>query len=391
MGRATLTADAIGNDGDRAGDPAYTGSHAREQANPQGEASPGSHEADRHRLRDHAVQASLGSCNDAIISPTLRSARYEPRRADTTLDQRAVMNDVIEGLQTANLVIADLTGRNANVFYELGIAHVLQKPVIILAQDKEDIPFDLSAYRTLIYSIGLAAKPTLRIEEDLSGPLRLLLDATARGEVTFRNPFTDFASAGPEAPATPAAEETEGVLDTLLRLQEDTPKFEAVTNRLNEVIESLGKKQGDLNPEVAEAAQKQDIKGALLIMKRVPAMWSEHADRLQPIIDDELLPLTISLETGLLGEVRAALLADDAERQKKALETVKTLRDSSTQAGASAAELAATIRKNSNWSSVLMAPGNRLASTLERTVMAIQTVAELPSAAQQLIDQTKRS
>ena len=48
--------------------------------------------------------------------------------------------------------MAELTGKNPNVFYELGLAHALNKPVILVAQTLDDLPFDLRHLRTIIYS-----------------------------------------------------------------------------------------------------------------------------------------------------------------------------------------------------------------------------------------------
>lgn len=49
-------------------------------------------------------------------------------------------------------MIADLTGKNANVFYEVGVAHALGKEVILITQTMEDVPFDLKALRCIVYS-----------------------------------------------------------------------------------------------------------------------------------------------------------------------------------------------------------------------------------------------
>ena len=52
---------------------------------------------------------------------------------------------------TADFIIADITERSPNVLYELGIAHALAKPVVILTQTADDVPFDLGSRRILIY------------------------------------------------------------------------------------------------------------------------------------------------------------------------------------------------------------------------------------------------
>jgi hypothetical protein len=62
-----------------------------------------------------------------------------------------LMEDIWEGICRAGLIIADLTGRNANVFYELGIAHTLGKKFILLTQNLPELPADMHRYRCVIY------------------------------------------------------------------------------------------------------------------------------------------------------------------------------------------------------------------------------------------------
>lgn len=74
---------------------------------------------------------------ERLIQPTLAEVGYEVQRADTDLSQRNIMRKIIEGIANADLIVAELTGNNPNVFYELGVAHGLQKPVIMISQDVE--------------------------------------------------------------------------------------------------------------------------------------------------------------------------------------------------------------------------------------------------------------
>ena len=62
------------------------------------------------------------------------------------------MPQVVEELITAEVVIADLTGRNPNVFYELGVRHSISSNTILIAQDLGDVPFDVHAQRIVVYS-----------------------------------------------------------------------------------------------------------------------------------------------------------------------------------------------------------------------------------------------
>lgn len=63
-----------------------------------------------------------------------------------------ILDEIYRGIQRADLLIADMTGKNPNVFYEVGYAHALAKEVILLAQNEIDIPFDLKGHNFIIYS-----------------------------------------------------------------------------------------------------------------------------------------------------------------------------------------------------------------------------------------------
>jgi hypothetical protein len=72
-------------------------------------------------------------------------------RADEIVGVQQITADIWEYVNRARFLIADLTNMNANVFYELGLAHALAKPVILLTQSIDHVPFDLKAHRCLIY------------------------------------------------------------------------------------------------------------------------------------------------------------------------------------------------------------------------------------------------
>lgn len=73
------------------------------------------------------------------------------KRADEVWNSSVLINDILELINHSAVVICDLTGRNENVFYELGIAHAWGKPVIPITQRAEDVPFDLRHHRYLTY------------------------------------------------------------------------------------------------------------------------------------------------------------------------------------------------------------------------------------------------
>jgi len=84
-----------------------------------------------------------------VIRPALKERGYEAQRADEISGPGIITAQVIQKLIDAPLVVADLTGWNANVFYELAIRHAFGKPVIQLIRKGENIPFDVAAMRTI--------------------------------------------------------------------------------------------------------------------------------------------------------------------------------------------------------------------------------------------------
>jgi hypothetical protein len=85
-----------------------------------------------------------------IVKPAA-SKRAICERGDDAFGSNVVMEDIFNKIKSSSFAIADLTGKNANVFYELGICHALGKPVLLLAQSVEDLPFDIRHRRVLLY------------------------------------------------------------------------------------------------------------------------------------------------------------------------------------------------------------------------------------------------
>lgn len=95
-----------------------------------------------------------------VITPTCERFGYNCIRADKCYTTSAIIKDIVKEISNASLIIADITMDNPNVFYELGFAHALGKPTILLAdKNKRDrLPFDISGYRTVFYENSIGGK-----------------------------------------------------------------------------------------------------------------------------------------------------------------------------------------------------------------------------------------
>jgi hypothetical protein len=131
---------------------------------------------------------------EVIIKSAVCEAGLIPQRADEILGPGAFMEDVVNGIRSSNIIIAELTGRNANVFYELGLAHGLAKPVIMITQNKEDVPSDLKALKWIYYTT-ISPHWSDKLQQDLASTLNAILNGNDKKLLfPFIHPDTDTAT-----------------------------------------------------------------------------------------------------------------------------------------------------------------------------------------------------
>src|ERR1700734_3116615 len=89
-----------------------------------------------------------------IFIPAIKEAGMEPLRADELFSTGTVIEQIWEQIQKSKILLADLTGKNANVFYELGLAHAAVRPVVFTSANLDDVPFDLRHLRVIVYDVN---------------------------------------------------------------------------------------------------------------------------------------------------------------------------------------------------------------------------------------------
>lgn len=85
------------------------------------------------------------------VKQTANQSGFYCERVDEQIFEGSILTRIYNQIQKADLIISDLSNKNPNVFYETGYAHALNKKVILLTQDSNDIPFDLKHYPHIIY------------------------------------------------------------------------------------------------------------------------------------------------------------------------------------------------------------------------------------------------
>jgi len=85
-----------------------------------------------------------------VIQPAVTECGYKPLRADQLSKPGLITSQIIQYLLDADIVVADLAGHNPNVFYELAIRHAVQKPVMLISEKNEKLPFDVAQNRAIM-------------------------------------------------------------------------------------------------------------------------------------------------------------------------------------------------------------------------------------------------
>ena len=120
------------------------------------------------RPKAFVVMQFSESYNDVyyeVIKSVCDNLEIEVNRIDEAGGPGIIISDITNAINESHLIIADITPRNPNVFYEVGYAHALKKPTILIAEKGTDLPFDVSPFRILFYENSIGGKS--KLEEGL--------------------------------------------------------------------------------------------------------------------------------------------------------------------------------------------------------------------------------
>lgn len=110
-----------------------------------------------------------------IFVPAIEAVGLSAVRGDSLFRSSDILGDIWSMIRTAKVLLADLSGRNPNVFYELGLAHALGKPVVLVSDQVEDVPFDLRGFRVSGYDKNHERWGTV-LRQDIRQALKETLD-----------------------------------------------------------------------------------------------------------------------------------------------------------------------------------------------------------------------
>lgn len=101
---------------------------------------------------DSIIRRQADGVIDAVIEPVLVNLGYEVTVAHRMSEGGSITRQVIQNVINSELVVANLTGLNPNVMYELAIRHAIRKPLVQICEKDTNLPFDISEQRTIFYT-----------------------------------------------------------------------------------------------------------------------------------------------------------------------------------------------------------------------------------------------
>lgn len=165
-----------------------------------------------------------------IINEVVSDFGYSVIRADQMDQPGSITNQVIRKTVDSDLVIADLTGYNPNVFYELAVRHATGKPYIQLIDSSESIPFDISDLRTVHY--GLEVSEANGAKEEI----RSQLESWEDEEPSFDNPISHSAEMQSlRESADPTDQNLADMLETMSNIDKKIDRMGSYLSKINHI------------------------------------------------------------------------------------------------------------------------------------------------------------
>lgn len=253
---------------------------------------------------------------EKVIVPACQAFDLDPVRADQIAASGAVTEQVLRHLHDDEIVIADVSGGNPNVMYELGLRHT-RNLLTILIGEYGQLPFDIADIRTIQFS--KSDRGLIDARKALERAIRSGLDelpepiAATRlwnlGQEVVVKPEAKTASEAEGAEITPsdAYFEEKGVVERFADIEESFPVLTEISGSIASILNNLGEVATSSNEELDVAsAATQSTRARLTVIAKFAQALQPHADELalqttrfhnhMEGMDDELIALLAYLE-----------------------------------------------------------------------------------------------
>ena len=205
-----------------------------------------------------------------LIKAPLEENGHNVNRADDVTTHQSILRGIVQNIANSDLIVADLTSRNPNVFYELGIAHALEKQTLQLVQDLDDVPFDLKSHNVIVYSLRY------REAEALSREMLNIIERAENNSYSFTNPVSEslpidlsisisneavHVSGQKEDKESSVDESQMGTLDAIVAAEESAVEISRVAGEIGEQFRILSAKARAHTDKINELNANPNQKG----------------------------------------------------------------------------------------------------------------------------------
>jgi hypothetical protein len=337
-----------------------------------------------NRLAEHGSEAR-NSYEEAlevfseVIQPACASVGLlSPVRADGLARAGEITDQIFRRLRDDDVVIADLTGANANVMYELGLRHSKH---LFTAQIGEygRLPFDINVIRTVMFSrssmglINARRELTEILEAGLLGEYdpvsatRVWLEGADHPASAALDPPQVSAAEGDHSSVHPEDDDEPGIVDLVAGAEDRFDDFTAAASKIQGIIQELGALAEHATEEVeASDARGGGMKGRLVVATKYAAGLDALADGLEAVVD-EYEDACRSVSAGILALI-GTLEADPSQldEQSDFTSSIRGLAQIARESLGSLAGMTDSMKENSKISRVMRAPTRRITSAFDR-------------------------
>lgn len=332
---------------------------------------------------------------EQVIAPACAAVGLTAVRADAISATGDLTEQIFRHLRDDEVVIADLTGANPNVMYELGLRHTVDKLTIQLGE-YDSLPFDIGSIRTIQFSrsphglvqarnkLEQALSVGLADKGDLLPATRIWLEGHGSAALL---PFEP----GLEAEAGPA-EDLPGVIEQIADVERLLPELTAITVRISEEVSDLGTRAQSLNPEI-EALNQQNAPAAarLNLIARFANSISTPAENLDSLSKD------FASRMGEVDDVVGALLSFWSKQPDHGgptargfLESLGSLAESTRSGMDGFGSIVPGLRTLSELSRTLRRPVNLILESVARLVESTEVIDGWAKSAQELLNEAAK-
>jgi methyl-accepting chemotaxis protein len=311
---------------------------------------------------------------EKVIVPACEANSVEPIRADQIAQPGEINEQIFRHLRTADVVIADLSGGNPNVMYELGLRHTLNKLTIQIGEFGQ-LPFDIAAVRTIQFSRSdrglIDARKELQkaIDAGLTeGPDEVT--ATRVWRSGLEGAIVEPTPEQPSSEAEPLDDSDEdGLLERIVGLEKAFPRATATTVAIAEAIAGMGEEATNSTADLVNAASAgANAHARVAVVARYATALQPRADELSRLTQqfhDDMVELDGSV-SGTLSIMERNPTWLGRSDYEEFLQSISTTARVSRETTANAGQFAEAVRGLGDMSRILRRPANQIHQAMQR-------------------------